>query len=88
MIYLWLIIGSWVYAVFTVLCFHKLAQRLRWNKCWLVMASVAWPVWILLWALHHSIVKTVDWIEKLLNVDLSTPTDRPNRKLDVTDIPD
>jgi hypothetical protein len=89
MVYIWLVIGSWAYAVLAALCFRRLSQRfLHWGKGWLIAASIAWPVWILLWALHHSIAKTVDWIEKVLNIGFPMPKNRPNRNLDVKDIPD
>lgn len=89
MICLWLVIGGWAYAVLAALCFRRLARRFQhWGKVGLATASVAWPVWILLWAIYHSIAQAVDWIEKILNVGIPMPKDRSNCNLDVKNIPD
>lgn len=87
MLYLWIVIGGWVYAVGATLCYRRLSRKFGgWHKGWRIFAALVWPAWSLFWLVSHSITKSVDGIEKIL--EGVAPTHRPSRNLEAKNIPD
>jgi energy-coupling factor transporter transmembrane protein EcfT len=72
MIYILFLTIGWFYIAAACLCFRRLKRKfLIASVGWTWLAAVFWPACLLLWILHHSISKSVDWAEELLEENIS-----------------
>jgi hypothetical protein len=65
---------SWFYFAAACLGFRRLKRRFpTWYRGWICLAGTLWPACLIFWVFHHSITRSVDWAEKLLDERNSLP---------------
>jgi hypothetical protein len=64
----------WFYIASACLGFRRLKRRFpTWHRVWICLAATLWPACLVFWVFHHSITRSVDWAEQLLDERISLP---------------